>query len=282
MKILIIGNGYLGKRCHDAWPDSVVAEGRIHTVDDALLLLNKHNPDAVLNAAGVVGKPNVDWCETHELETVRGNTILPLLIAEACREKNVYLFHIGTGCVYYGYAADPRGWKETDPANPSAVYTRCKYAADLALATLPLVGIARIRMPIDYFPVAANLIDKLASYAKVADVINSATVVEDMIQVFRELIEKQAEGIFHVTNPGVISHREIMALYEKLVDPTHTNEWISDKDLVIQGLVKKTRSNNILQSENLPQFGITMRPIHEAVRDTMEKYAAYKRSLKKK
>ena len=102
MKILIIGNGYLGKRCHESWKDSVLSDKKVHTVGDIEKLIDEHTPDAVLNAAGVVGKPNVDWCETHQLETIKGNTVLPITIAEACRNKGVYLLHMGTGCIFYG------------------------------------------------------------------------------------------------------------------------------------------------------------------------------------
>ena len=273
MKILIIGNGWIGKRCHESWPDSVLSDIKIKSVTDVIALLEEHRPDVVLNAAGVVGKPNVDWCETHQQETIFGNIVLPILIAEAVQQKNIYLLHMGTGCVYYGYSTDPKGWKESDPANPLAVYTKTKYAADLVLSTLPNVGIARIRMPIDSIPSSANLIDKLVRYPKVVDVINSATVVEDMIKVFYKLLEQRATGIFHVTNPGAIKHREIIALYEELVDPSHTNEWLTEEDLVTSGLAKKKRSNNILQSPNLDALGIAMRPIHEAVRDAMIKYS---------
>lgn len=275
-KILIIGHGYLGKRCLNSWPKAVMAEKKIYTIDDVLELLIKHQPDAVLNAAGVVGKPNVDWCETHQRETIQGNTVLPILIAEACQQKNVYLLHIGTGCIFYGASPDPAGWQETDFANPSAVYTRTKYAADLALSTLSNLGIARIRMPIDYIPHPANLIDKLASYKKVADVENSATVIEDMVNVFYQLLEKGAAGIFHVVNPGSIKHQEIIAMYQELVDPNHHCEWVSEPCLVEHGLVAKKRSNNIMQSKNLEKLGIKMRPIKEAVRDALEKYARFR------
>lgn len=274
MKILIIGNGMIGKRCHAAWSDSVMAEERVTSVADVLTLLEKHRPDVVLNAAGVVGKPNVDWCETHQLETIQGNTILPILIAEACQKKNIYLLHIGTGCIFYGYSADPKGWKENDFANPLAVYTRSKYAADLTLSTLPNVGIARIRMPTDSVPSPANLINKIVSYPKVVDVINSITIVDDMITVFHQLLEQKASGIFHVTNPGAIRHKDIIDLYKEFIDPKHIKEWISAEELVMCGLAKKTRSNNILQSENLEKFGIKMRDVKTAMRDTMQKYAA--------
>ncbi|TAN32671.1 NAD-dependent epimerase/dehydratase family protein [Patescibacteria group bacterium] len=273
MKILIIGNGFLGKRCAQEWPDAFLSDKFIKTTEDVLTLLDEHQPDSVLNAAGVVGKPNVDWCETHQTETIAGNTILPLLIAEACQKKVVYFLHMGTGCVFYGKSPKRGGWRENDYANPVAVYTRTKYAADLALSTLPNIGIARIRMPIDSVPSPANLVTKLASFEQVVDVENSVTVVDDMIKAFRALLEKKAVGIFHVTNPGSIKHKEIMAMYKEFVDSRHTNGWISERDLVKTGIAKKMRSNNIMASENLEKLGIKMRPIKEALRDTLKKYA---------
>ena len=272
-KILIIGKGWLGNRCHGEWPDSVITEKIVSTEDDVLKLLDEYQPDTVLNAAGIVGKPNVDWCETHQSETIDGNTILPITIAKACQKRGVYLLHMGTGCIFYGTSPHGAPWKEDDFANPVAVYTRSKYAADLVLATLPNVGIARIRMPLDDRPFAGNLIDKLKGYTKVVDVENSITVVPDMIKVFKELLDQKASGIFHCTNPGSITHKEIMALYEKYVDPNHKNEWITEGELVSCGLAGKKRSNNIMQSINLSKLGIQMRPVLEAVEETIKIYA---------
>ncbi|NCO04835.1 MAG: sugar nucleotide-binding protein [Candidatus Magasanikbacteria bacterium] len=275
MKILILGaNGYVGKRCKESWSDAVASDKKIHSTQDVLDLLEEHKPNAVLNAAGVRGKPNVDWCEDHQLVTILGNTKLPIIIAEACQQKGVYLLHIGSGCIFYGDSPhEDKEWREEDMGNPTEVtYSRTKWAADLVLSTLPNVGIARIRMPIDWIPSNQNMIDKLATYPKVIDVENSVTIVDDMVDVFHQLLEKKAEGIFHVTNPGKLKHKEIVALYEEMIDPTHTNEWISNEDLVKQGLATKGRSNNFLHSKNLGKFGIEMREVHKAMRDTMQKY----------
>jgi 3,5-epimerase/4-reductase len=278
MKILIIGKGYVGGRCLEAWDDAVMAEKKVYTKEDVLSLIAEHEPDVIFNAAGVRGKPNVDWCEDHQVETMVGNAILPMLIAEACQEKNIYLLHIGSGCIFYGDSPhEDKKWRESDFGNPDVVYSRAKWAADLTLSTLPNVGIGRIRMPIDWIPAPTNMIDKLATYPKVIDVENSVTIVDDMVDVFYKLMEKKAEGIFHVTNPGTLKHKELVALYEELVDPSHTNEWISNDDLVKQGLATKGRSNNFLHSENLAKIGIEMREVHEALRDTMEKYAKAKK-----
>lgn len=274
MKILIIGKGYLGTRCAETWGDeAILADKYIESVQDVEDLIDKHQPDAVLNAAGIVGKPNVDWCETHQLETIQGNTILPIMIAEACRNKNIYLLHMGTGCIFYGKSPHGGPWTEEDYANPIAVYTRAKYAADLVLATMENIGIARIRMPLDDRPHRANFIDKIVSFPSLISVDNSLTVVEDMIDVFYQLMQKKATGIFHVTNPGAINHKEIISWYKKYVDPNHQNEWIAEEDLLKMGLVNKKRSNNIMTSINLAKYNIAMRPIKEAVEDAVKKYA---------
>ncbi len=281
MKILIIGNGFVGSRCAGKWPDAVVSSKMINNVEDALEILDEYNPEVVLNAAGTVGKPNVDWCDDHQFETFFGNIILPIFIAQACAKKNVYLLHIGSGCIFYGQSPDLKGWKEDDFANPSVTYSRAKYAADLALSMLPNVGIARIRMPMDCIPFSGNIIDKLASYKKIVDVENSLTIIEDMIDVFRQLLEKQASGIFHVTNPGSIKHREIIQMYKELVDSNYTTEFIPEEEMVKQGLTQKKRSTNILQSDNLAKYGIEMRSAKEAARDCMVKYAKLKQEKEK-
>lgn len=279
MRILIFGHGYVGSRCKEAWgDDAVLSDVRVQTIEDAAREIERVKPDAVLNAAGVTGKPNVDWCDSHQLETVVGNTLVPIAIAAACQGAGVYFLHIGSGCIFYGDAPHPdKMWREEDFGNPLPTYSRSKWAADLALATLPNVAIARIRMPIDRVPGARNLIDKLAAYPKVIDVENSVTIVDDMIDVLRQLMEKKAPGIFHVVNPGAMRHRELLALYEELVDPAHTNEWISNDNLTKLGLAAKGRSNNIMASARLAEYGIAMREVHEALRDTMEKYAETKR-----
>lgn len=257
-----------------AWPDAIGTDVRIDDKTAVLKALDEHKPDAVLNAAGRTGKPNVDWCETHQVETMHDNVIGALVLAEACQERGVYLLHLATGCIFYGASPDPRGWREDDHANPSATYTRSKYAADLALTTYPNVAIARLRMPIDDVPSPNNLIDKLAKYKQVIDVANSATVISDLVDACYKIIQKRGTGVFHTVNPGVLYHRNLLSLYKELVDPTHQTEWIREEDLVAKGLATKKRSNNIMQSERLKALGIEMRPIDVALRDTMVKYAA--------
>ncbi len=283
MKVLVFSPGYVGGKIVNALREAghEVDCVKVEITDQAAVeaAIDASKPDAVLNCAGKKGYPNVDWCETNRIPTYRSNTVGPLLMAHACVDRGIHLTHLGTGCVFYGPSPDPAGWREDDHANPSAVYTRSKYAADLVLTELPNVAIVRLRMPIDSVPEPGNLINKLARYPKIIDVRNSVTVVDDLVMAVKGVIEKRGTGVFHAVNPGVMAHRDLIALYEELVDPTHTNEWISEDELVRQGLATRTRSNNIMQNNRLPELGIHMRPIQEALRDAMTKYAAAKKAL---
>src|ERR1700704_773785 len=61
-----------------------------------------HRPAFVVNAAGYTGKPNVDACEGARADTLQGNTLLPLTIAQACAAAKVPWGHVSSGCIYAG------------------------------------------------------------------------------------------------------------------------------------------------------------------------------------
>ena len=273
MTVLVFGAGFLGQRLARDVAGAKLSYADVTDAKAVADVIAMHRPTAVLNAAGKTGKPNVDWCESHPTETYRANVVGPLTLAEACAKANVYLLHLASGCIFYGPSPTPGGWLEDDYANPSALYSRTKYAADLVLSRLPGVGIARLRMPIDNVPGARNLITKLAAYREVVDVENSVTFVDDLVQVVSGLIERRATGIFHVTNPGTMRHRDLLALYRELVDSAHTTKLIGEAELVEKGLAVKARSNCILASPRLDSLGLTMRPVDVALRSTMTEYA---------
>jgi 3,5-epimerase/4-reductase len=274
MRTLIFGAGFLGRRLARSLPGAELSPADVADSVAVSRALDEARPDAVINAAGKTGRPNVDWCETHQTETYRANVAGPLVLAEACAARSAHLVHLASGCIFYGPSPDPAGWLEDDFANPASFYSRTKYAADLVLSRLPGVAIARLRMPIDAEPGPRNLITKLAAYRQVVDVENSVTFVDDLVHAVAALVERRAEGVFHITNPGTMRHRDLLALYRELVDPAHTYDLIGEDDLVGRGLAIKARSNCILASPRLAALGVSLRPVEQALRETMLAYAA--------
>ena len=274
MTTLVFGAGFLGERLAGSLAQAKLArEIDISDRQAVVGALREHRPTAVVNAAGKTGRPNVDWCEEHPLETTRSNVLGPLVLAEACAAHDAHLVHLASGCIFYGPSPSANGWREDDFANPSAFYSRSKYAADLVLSRLANVAIVRLRMPIDTVPGPRNLITKLAGYPQVADVENSVTVVPDLVDVVQGLLDRRAAGIFHATNPGPVRHAQLLAMYRQFVDPEHRVTLIREEDLVGMGLTVRARSNCILASSRLESLGLTMRPTETALPDVFRRYA---------
>jgi dTDP-4-dehydrorhamnose reductase len=271
--IAIVGRGMMGNRLSQLIPDSILVDVDITNRQSMLNIFEAIKPSAVINAAGKTGRPNVDWCETHQEETYRSNVVGPLTLAGVCKDVGSYMLHIGSGCIFYGPSLTPGGWREYDFANPISYYSKTKYAADLALSGLPHVGIARIRMPIDSIPGPRNLITKLLGYNQIVDVDNSVTVVQDFADVSKKLIEHHAQGIFHVTNPGLMRHSQLLNLYKEHIDSTIIYKLISEDELMSSGLVAAKRSNCQLSTSRLERLGIHMRPVNEALKDCILQYA---------
>ncbi|KAG6496318.1 hypothetical protein ZIOFF_044179 [Zingiber officinale] len=59
-----------------------------------------NSPTHVFNAADVTGRPNVDWCGSHRVETIRVNVVGTLTLAEGCRERGLILINYATGCIF--------------------------------------------------------------------------------------------------------------------------------------------------------------------------------------
>ncbi|MDO9021173.1 MAG: sugar nucleotide-binding protein [Deltaproteobacteria bacterium] len=274
MSTLVFGAGFLGRRFARELPLATLSTVDITDRDAVAAAIRGARAEVVINAAGKTGRPNVDWCETHRGPTWRSNVLGALELAEACEAAGAHLVHVGSGCVFYGPSPSPGGWREDDPANPISYYSRSKYAADLLLAPLPHVAVVRIRMPVDAAVHPRNLITKLAGYAQVVDVENSVTVVDDLVGVVAALAARRASGVFHATNPGTLRHRDLLALYRQVVDPSHRCELIGEGELVARGLAAAPRSNCVLASPRLDGLGLAMRPVGVALADVMSRYAA--------
>lgn len=282
MKYLIFGkNGWLAQKFNKFLEDSQISDKDITDLAAIRKELDEKKPEIVINAAGITGRPNIDWCEEHKLETIAGNVAGPLNILQACEERKIYWVHLSSGCIFQGSGPHHKGfsalgrpasgWKEEDKATPPSFYSFSKYWADEILKNFPVL-ILRLRLPIDIEPNPRNLIDKLLRYSKVIDSKNSVTVIPDLLYAAKELIEKKRTGIYHVVNSETIRPSDIMKLYQKIVNPEHQFKAISEKELYKKGLVKAVRSNCVLNTDKLQKEGIMLKPIKERIVDVLKNY----------
>lgn len=259
MKILIMGSrGFIGQKLLSGLNNAVGYPVPIyspHNIENAIRI---YNPAVIINCIGRTGRPNIDWCEDHRGETLFANLTVPLMLADQCLKHGITLVHIGTGCIYQGGIFS----EEDTPNFIRSYYSKTKYLAEQALSDYPNVLQVRIRMPIDYQWAERNLVVKLFSYAKVIDVVNSVTVLDDLVDVVERLIERAAVGIFNVVNPEPVTHKEIIEIFEPHIGKFQGN-FIDLKALV----TRAGRSNCVLSSFKLRDYGVYMRATHQALLD---------------
>ena len=268
MKIMIFGSkGFMGQYFLSAFPDAICPSVDIADAPKVAEVLDAEKPDVVINAAGKTGRPNVDWCEDHKIETIHSNVLGSLVLLEECDKRNIYMVHIGTGCVYSG--GPETMYSETDAPNFfGSFYSRSKGHIDQLLNDFPVLNI-RLRMPFDGTNSERSLINKLKKYERVIDTDNSMTYIPDLLAATKTLIEKKATGPYNVINPGSMNPYRIMELYTEIVDPSHTFEKLELEDL--SEVATAGRSNCVLDGKKLEDEGISMRPVEDAVREALEK-----------
>ncbi|CAM9697135.1 unnamed protein product [Ectocarpus fasciculatus] len=233
----------------------------------------------VLNAAGVTGRPNVDWCEDHKPETIRANVIGTLMVADVCEEKNVHHTLFATGCIFeYDDEHTIGGAKtftEEDAANfHASYYSHTKAMVEELLKVYNKTCVLRVRMPISDDLSPRNFVTKILNYAKVVDVPNSMTVLTEFLPLSLIMAERSLTGIYNFCNPGAISHNEVLGLYKQIVDPTYTWEnFTVDEQAKI---LKAGRSNNTLDHTKLVAAlpDVPIDEIHVAMEKVMHRMKA--------
>lgn len=231
--------------------------------------IERVKPTHVLNAAGVTGRPNVDWCEDHKVETIRSNVIGCLNLADVTNQMGIHMTYYGTGCIFHYDEDFPegsgKGFMEADKPNfTGSYYSFTKAIVESLLKEYPNVLTLRVRMPIVAdLTYPRNFITKIIKYDKVVDIPNSMTVLPELLPYSIEMAKRKLTGIMNYTNPGAISHNEILQLYKDYIDPdfTWSNFNIEEQAKVIVA----PRSNNLLDTKRIESEFPNILPIKESL-----------------
>jgi 3,5-epimerase/4-reductase len=204
-------------------------------------------------------------------ENVRDNLFAPMTLALLCKEHGIHMTYMGTGCIFeYDDEAgkgvgSSDGFKESDEPNFfGSSYSTVKGFTDRLMHQLEETVLnVRIRMPIVGEHHARNFITKITRYAKVCSIPNSMTVLPTLLPCLAAMIERQVLGTVNLTNPGVISHNEILEMYRDIVDPAFVWENFSVEEQ--NAVLASRRSNNLLDTSRLSALFPDVPGIREAV-----------------
>jgi len=238
--------------------------------------IEQYKPKYIMNCAGVTGRPNVDWCEDHKQETIRSNVIGTLNLCDVAFLHNIHVTNFATGCIFeYDEKHEMGsgvGFVEDDVPNFTAsFYSMTKGIVEKLLRFYPNVLTLRVRMPISDDLSPRNFITKISKYERVVNIPNSMTVLHDLLPVSIDMTEKELRGVFNFTNPGVISHNQILDLYIKYIDPKFTYKNFSLEEQA--KILKAGRSNNELDASKLAKLYPSIPHINDSIHGVFQRMA---------
>ena len=282
MKVLVYGHaGWIGSQFVELLKKNNITHvlGTIRVDDTSSLLqeldtiLPSHVVSFIGRTHGKIGEkvyPTIDYLENPGklVENVRDNLFSPISLALACKERGIHCTYLGTGCIF-NYTDEHKFNEDDLPNFFGSSYSIVKGFTDRLMHQLCALNL-RIRMPIVAEENPRNFITKILSYSKICSVPNSMSVLDELLPIVLKMMESCLTGTVNLTNPGVITHNEILEMYQKHIDPqfTWTNFSIEEQRKTIMC----DRSNNWLDTSVLEKFAPEVRHIKDAVEDTIKKY----------
>lgn len=291
MNILIYGsNGWIGQQFIEILKEKNIAYiqgvSRVDDYDNVVQEITTNKPSHVISFIGRThGKigdkqyTTIDYLEQDGklYENVRDNLYSPLILAMVCKENNIHYTYLGTGCIFKYDDEHPFGKEENgfiEQSKPNffgSSYSVVKGFTDKLMHLFEdnILNL-RIRMPITGSKNPRNFITKIVTYEKVCSVPNSMTVLPELLQYVVKMMDKNITGTINLTNPGLVSHNEILEMYKEIVDSSFTwNNFTIEEQ---RQILAADRSNNYLNTTKLEELFPEMDNIKDAVKKCLYDY----------
>lgn len=289
MKVLLYGaNGWIGQKVHELLVSGghtvVVGNMRAENSSDLEEEIKQVNPTNIISTIGKthgtidgVKYTTIDYLEQKGKlrENIRDNLYSPTVIAIISNKYGIHYAYLGTGCIFT-YDGDEHPYEEerggfAECAKPNffgSSYSIVKGYTDMIMKMFDNVLNVRIRMPITDEINSRNFITKITTYNKICSISNSMTVLPELLPVMIDMCEKKVTGTVNLTNPGLISHNEILEMYREIVDKDFT--WNNFSIEEQRQILASERSNNFLDTSRLESM-YKVKGIKESVRDVLYK-----------
>jgi len=236
----------------------------VTNLSNVLEVCRKLKPSAIVHLAA---ETDLEVCEKDPQHAYMVNAVGTYHMALAAKELGIKLVYVSTAGVFDGTKKGE--YTEKDKPNPQNIYGASKHLGELAVTLLDDYIIARVCWMFGggkdkdkkFVAKIWNQLDKPEIKA-VTDQIGSPTYAKDLIAHIKELLLKDAKGIYNLANAGVASRYDVAKEIVK----------ISGKKVV----VKKAKMSdfgliaNRTYNEGLRPSLKTIRPWQEALREYIE------------
>ena len=207
--ILILGaKGYLG-----GWTAKIFKNRNISIVESNLRLENLNDiRDTIVSfkcshvicAAGISGKPTIEWCEEHSKETFETNVLDILNLVKLCNVLDVHVTIYGSGLVYSG---KKNFYTEEDEMDyTEMVYSKYRILLEYNLKMSPYKNwlYLRIIFPCSFDGNSKCFYEKLKVKPYIYDISVPITIVPYMFELLPNLLNNKTIGIYNFVNKGTV------------------------------------------------------------------------------
>lgn len=179
-----------------------------------LKIIDRLRPDVVIHCAGYT---SMDRAEDNPDQCFLVNASGTENIAAACSEFDIPVFYFSSDAVFDGSKSTP--YTTEDQPNPISVYGKSKLAGEVAIKR-HLSKYWILRTTWVYGEGRSNFITNALEADKVGVIrqLSAPTYVNDLVKVVENLIDKKSYGLYHYTNEGVTSRREVVEYISKLLN----------------------------------------------------------------
>jgi len=289
MKFLVYGvNGWIGSKVFKLIKDEniEVIEGTSR-VNDINALEDEIKNVLPTHVISLIGRTHgtykdkvygtIDYLEQPGklVENVRDNLFSPTVLSLFAQKYNFHFTYLGTGCIFeydseHPFEKEINGFTEESLPNFfGSSYSIVKGFTDQLMHLFENnVLNVRIRMPITDEFNHRNFITKITSYEKICSVGNSMTVLNELLPLMIDMSKNKITGTINLTNPGLITHNEILEMYKEIVDPSFT--WNNFTIQEQSEILASGRSNNFLETIKLESMYPNVKNIKDSVKDVLE------------
>ena len=291
MKILVYGsNGWIGNQFIEILNKTSIEYkngiSRANNLQSLVKEIESFNPTHIISfigrTHGVIEDKiysTIDYLEQDGklTENIQDNLYSPLLLANICSKKNIHYTYLGTGCIFKFDETHPFGLEENgfnEESLPNFFGSSYSIVKGFTDQLMHLYGDdvlnLRIRMPITGEENSRNFITKILNYEQICSVPNSMSVLPELLVYVLDMMKNKTSGTVNLTNPGLISHNEILEMYKEIVDPTF--KWKNFSQEEQRKILDADRSNNYLDTTKLQSLYPQIMPIKEAVKKCLIEY----------
>lgn len=215
------------------------------------------------------------------VDNVRDNLFSPMVLALLSKKHKIHFTYLGTGCIFkyddqHPFGEKSTGFNEDDLPNFfGSSYSVVKgYTDELMHLFNDSALNLRIRMPITDKLEPRNFITKITTYEYICSIPNAMTVLDELLPYALDMAKNGVTGTVNLTNPGLISHNDILKMYKEIVDPSFTWKNFSLEEQ--SKILAADRSNNCLDTFKLSTMYGDIKPIEISIRETLHRMASKK------